>query len=838
MKQLLLFAFLCEGLYPTVQCDYKIRQSFLTPAILCIFLFGSIISPAQHAYHISRISTSPVIDGIANDSIWQQIPVAEGFTTTLPQFGKTPQFATAVKMAYDNRGIYITANCQSGKVRHEGSLRDDTGTGDYFSVGFDTWNDDQNAFVFAVTAGGQIIDQRNSSTQIESGYVAPWKARTRRHADGWTVEMWIPFTALRFPTKGTQDWGLQFTRFDRHSGETSTWNPQDPAIKDIVWQYGQLQGLTTPAPKVRLGLSILRQTKAFTNYTSTSVLAPAFNDYYDVDLGLDGRIGFNSVSTLDFTVLPVINLIDNGLFYDPSNTWLKAILYNEVKATLHEHRLFSTEESGIAAKTPTFWKSPILEGKELVANIKLPPDHFYFSGYDPRILQNMRFTTRTRSNWGIAVSNAIFNRPEFDHYVITGDIFTELGVEKHPNRPVYNHIAVEKSFRNNSWIQASSGNFIVGKGLNTNNSAVGGQWRDAKNQLEARGNFVLYTQFVKVGSPYSRAEGQAHIGKVNGLYLWSVDYQSPRNGTFGFLNYPSGFRPSYDFAHQLNASGTKQNFKPTLSFFKNTRQTISAALALGGSNYPGDRQQVAWTFTGLDQSFRSLSATVSINPKTSYETLHFTTIQLRGKRSLPFSLSLTGSTDTRKKNILHYGAGLYWRPLNWQISPAISCSPAWVLGKKWIINLSNTFYLPAKGNRIPFVTTEKYLFERSANWGSDNQLAINFNPNRKLSYAFQLYISTDILYHRKAFEILPNGQKSPADEPLSNTSANNSVGGNFEVNWYLSPIKHFRFRFMAYQAYNEHLTNFPVLNTPASYILYRKTVLLEWSWVWNMSNKS
>jgi hypothetical protein len=343
---------------------------------------------------------------------------------------------------------------------------------------------------------------------------------------------------------------------------------------------------------------------------------------------------------------------------------------------------------------------------------------------------------------------------------------------------------------------------------------------------------------VEAGSPYSRAEGQAHIGKVNGQYLWHLDYQSPRNGTFGFLDYPSGFRPFFDFAHQLNASGTKQNFKPTLSFFKNTRQTISAALALGGSNYPGDRQQVAWTFTGLDQSFRSLSATISIRPKISYETLDFSTLQLRGRRSLPFSLSIAGSTDTRKKSILRYGAGLYWRPLNWQISPAITCSPAWVLGKYWVINFNNTFYLPTKGNRVPFVISEKYLFERSSNWGSDNQLAFNFNPSKKWSYALQFYLSTDILYHRKAYEILLNGEKVPVNEPLKNTSGNNSFGGNFEVNWYLSPIKNFRLRIMVYQAYNEHLTNFPILNTPASYISYRDTALLEWSWVWNISNKS
>ncbi|MEI6411953.1 MAG: carbohydrate binding family 9 domain-containing protein, partial [Bacteroidota bacterium] len=190
---------------------------------------------AQKTFQIPKLEQIPTLDGIANDDCWQKAGIADGFTTSTPVFGQAPAHSVSVRMFYADDALYIAATCGTDKLRDDGSARD-AFAGDWFSVSLDTWNDDQHAFLFAITAGGAQIERQIAGADTETNWDAVWQSAVTRRADGWSVEMRIPFTALRFPKGNVQNWGLQFTCYDINKGELCTWNPQNPLIGDNALQ--------------------------------------------------------------------------------------------------------------------------------------------------------------------------------------------------------------------------------------------------------------------------------------------------------------------------------------------------------------------------------------------------------------------------------------------------------------------------------------------------------------------------------------------------------------------------------------------------------------------------
>ena len=319
------------------------------------FLLLTIVLNAQRNYLITKSVETPKLDGKLELEFWGDIPVTDSFTTALPSFGRTPIHATTVQMVYTATGIYIGFDCQSDKIRYDLSQRDQIGTGDYCSVGLDTWNDDQNAFLFTVTAGGQRADARVSSTLIDQDYDTYWIAKTDNTIDGWSAEFFIPFNALRFPVGEQQNWGLQFTRFDRSSGELSTWNPQNPLIEDAVLQYGQLEAYSVSKQKRRLGLMI--NGAAGINKDSLS------NKYTSNAAAIDAKFGINSATTIDVSLLP--DLTDK---YDYT-TMVNTVPYPTISAFDKQPFVGILPRQGMQEEAGIFEKSSILDQKRDISSL-------------------------------------------------------------------------------------------------------------------------------------------------------------------------------------------------------------------------------------------------------------------------------------------------------------------------------------------------------------------------------------------------------------------------------------------------------------------------------------
>src|SRR5262249_10242717 len=122
--------------------------------------------------------------------------------------------------------------------------------------GFDTYDDKLNGYRFIVTAAGVQIDQR--ITQISNNdrtWDAVWQSAVSIKNDGWVCEMKIPYSAVRFPSKSPQNWGMNFGRGIIRLGELDLWSPVDLKGGGIINQWGTLKNLENIEPPLRLSLS-------------------------------------------------------------------------------------------------------------------------------------------------------------------------------------------------------------------------------------------------------------------------------------------------------------------------------------------------------------------------------------------------------------------------------------------------------------------------------------------------------------------------------------------------------------------------------------------------------
>ncbi|HZA92622.1 MAG TPA: DUF5916 domain-containing protein, partial [Gemmatimonadales bacterium] len=98
---------------------------------------------------------------------------------------------------------------------------------DLFGVILDTFRDGRNAYGFVVNPGGAQREALgyDQGEREDASWNAAWRAATRVLENGWSVEMAIPLSALRFPSAPDQHWGLNLVRVMRGRNETATWSP-------------------------------------------------------------------------------------------------------------------------------------------------------------------------------------------------------------------------------------------------------------------------------------------------------------------------------------------------------------------------------------------------------------------------------------------------------------------------------------------------------------------------------------------------------------------------------------------------------------------------------------
>ena len=267
----------------------------------------------------AAVSEAPVIDGNLSESSWQSAQVLTGFVQREPMEGETVSERTEVRILYDGEALYVGAwlfdrepsGIVVGRTLRDASLNDT----DAFLVVLDTYLDRQNAFVFGTTpagieydgqvaneqqaggGGGGSRQQRGSGGGFNLNWDGSWEVATSIDGNGWYAEMRIPFSTLRYPQEGAQDWGLNFSRNIRRRNEQSVWAPIPRQFNPYrVSLAGTLSQIQAPAQRI-FTVTPYALADGFKNYTETVPDAE-----FSATFGADAKIGLTQSLTLDLTV--------------------------------------------------------------------------------------------------------------------------------------------------------------------------------------------------------------------------------------------------------------------------------------------------------------------------------------------------------------------------------------------------------------------------------------------------------------------------------------------------------------------------------------------------------
>ena len=205
------------------------------PVVLATFVVIAAPGFAQPADSLKRIDVvritgaAPRLDGILNESVWRTAPAVTGLIQREPTEGAPATEATEVRFAYDEDALWVGARMHSANpagIRALITRRDRQGSSEQIIISLDTHKDRRTAYTFSVTPAGVRLDWFHGSDNENSqdyGYDPVWEVETRIDSAGWTAEMRIPFTQLRFSPGDEQTWGVNVVRRIPDRNEDNYW---------------------------------------------------------------------------------------------------------------------------------------------------------------------------------------------------------------------------------------------------------------------------------------------------------------------------------------------------------------------------------------------------------------------------------------------------------------------------------------------------------------------------------------------------------------------------------------------------------------------------------------
>ena len=287
---------------------------------------------------------APEIDGRLDDAAWEQAPVITGFRQKVPDEGAPASERTELRFVYDDHALYIGARMHSAhpaSIQAPVGRRDQGGEADQLLVSLDTWLDRRTAWTFGVTAAGVRLDSYHPSdteSVQDASFDPVWDARTRVDSAGWTAEMRIPFSQLRFNRGASQRWGMNARRVIPARNEESYWVQIPRSVTAWASRFGELAGLEGIPAARRIELA---------PYVATALAVPAdpqagnpFTDESERTLrgGADLKAGLGPNLTFQATVNPDFGQVE----LDPAEVNLTAF-----ETFFSERRPFFTEGSDV-----------------------------------------------------------------------------------------------------------------------------------------------------------------------------------------------------------------------------------------------------------------------------------------------------------------------------------------------------------------------------------------------------------------------------------------------------------------------------------------------------------
>jgi len=208
-----------------------------------------------------RASPPPVIDGRLDDRVWSEAVPLSGFLQRDPEEGKPAIDDTFVRVAYDDDALYVGVHMvdrEPGAIVRQLSRRDVAVDADALVVYLNPHHDHLTGAEFAVSAAGVQRDALiYNDSFLDFSWDAVWESAVTIDADGWSVEMRIPLSQLRFSKADRYTWGINVERIVQRRSESDWLQPMRKNEAGLASRMAHLEGIANIRPPLNLALLAL-----------------------------------------------------------------------------------------------------------------------------------------------------------------------------------------------------------------------------------------------------------------------------------------------------------------------------------------------------------------------------------------------------------------------------------------------------------------------------------------------------------------------------------------------------------------------------------------------------
>lgn len=396
---------------------------------LALALLLALTASAAHAdvAPIRAVRTDQPIklDGILDEAIWKHDAPVTGFLQREPDRGVDPRQRTEVRVAFDDDALYVGARMYDtapDSIRVRLGRRDSDPGSDMFGLLLDPFHDKRTGYYFAVNAAGTLMDGvlLNDDWDDDS-WDGVWHGHAHRDEQGWTCEMKIPFSQLRFRVTDPMVWGISFKRW------TPRYNEEDELVfpprgqSGYVSRFPELHGLDGLKTRQHIELTpYVTQKSEHLQFDGGSLAefdpADPYHNGWNGELAAGGdlRMSVGSKFTLNATVNPDFGQVE----IDPA-----VVNLSDVENFFQEKRPFFTEgvsvfrcgNNGASGYSNFNWPEPIFFYSRRIGRAPrggTPTADFTDFPAGTHILGAAKLTGQVRPGWNVGTVQALTRREE------------------------------------------------------------------------------------------------------------------------------------------------------------------------------------------------------------------------------------------------------------------------------------------------------------------------------------------------------------------------------------------------------------------------------------------
>ena len=712
--------------------------------IFSLFVLSSLQSFAQKVINALPIADKITIDGVLNEDVWKNATYISDFTQIRPIPGKPSTKQTKVALLYSSDAIYISVICYDhpDSISQVFSLRDDYNANlDVFGIFLDTYNDNQNGFYFGITSKGVQLDAKIISLDFNDQLNLVWNSAVKITEDAWVAELVIPYSAIRFPKKEVQEWGINFSRQISRYREESTWVTVNPDIENYLLESGDVVGIKNIEPPVRLAL--MPYVSTYLNHSKESGFSRSLNG------GMDIKYGINEALTLDVTLVPDFGQV----VFDQ-----QVLNISPFEIQFNENRQFFTEGTELFNKAGLFYSRRVGVQNFQNASVYLDSNERLIESPGPAQLYNAsKLSGRFKNGLGIGVFNGISGARVAK---ILNDSTNEQREVTLTPLTNYNVFVLDQNLKNNSSVTFTNTNvWRAGKSEDANVTGLNFNLNTKKNTYNLSGGSAvsvikgLYN--TKIGHNLN-----VNAGKVRGNFIFGTTYleesdtYNPNDLGFNTVNN----------RRILDINGSYRNFKPkwkklnkivvntsvsynrlyrpnvyTSTYFNTGLVLISRTFDAAGLRFNG-------AFTEFNDYFESRNGDLFIAPRWR-------------------TVGGWISSNYQKKVALDAGLNYAfidrddWSEYDYYLSPRFRLSDRIFLIPNW----SQSFQLNSQGFAFPFgypfeTISGKPIFGKRDRINSISSISLDYNMTNRMGLTFRLRHYRSVLEYESFYTLEADGR--------------------------------------------------------------------------------